>query len=124
MIRNFEYRTIAVYKSAISQTHDPIGSASFGELPIVSQFMKVVFREKPPKPKYCSSWSVVTVSDFLRQQKPVEKISLKMLTFKVTVLLAFTTAARGHELAALDLDSSLMKKEAWEFTLLEHVKNS
>ena len=30
--RDLEYRTIAVYRSAISQTHDPIGSASLGEL--------------------------------------------------------------------------------------------
>ena len=41
------YRTIGVYKSAISQTHDPVGQASLGELPIVSRFMKGVFRLNP-----------------------------------------------------------------------------
>ena len=34
------------------------------------------------------------------------------------------TAARAHELAGLDLNSSFTKEEAWEFTLPQHVKNS
>ena len=95
-----------------------------GELPIVSKLMKGIFRAKPPKPKYCSSWNVAKVLDFLRNQEPLDKIPLKMLTFKLTALLALTTSARAHELAALDLDFSLVKEEAWEFTIPEHVKNS
>ncbi|CAB3991472.1 Hypothetical predicted protein [Paramuricea clavata] len=64
--KDLEYRTIAVYRSTISQTHDPIDSVPLGELPIVSKFMKGVFRAKPPKPKYCSSWNLAKVLDFLR----------------------------------------------------------
>lgn len=45
--RNLEYRTVALYKSAISQTHDPVGSTELGSLPIVSRFMKGVFQSKP-----------------------------------------------------------------------------
>ena len=86
--------------------------------------MKGVFRTKPPKPKYCSSWNVAKVLDFLRNQEPLDKLSLKLLTFKLTVLLALTTSARAHELAALDLDFSLVMEDAWEFTIPEHVKNS
>jgi hypothetical protein len=56
-------------------------------------------------------------------QEPLDKIPLKMLTIKLTVLLAFTTSARAHELEALDLDFSLVKENAWEFTIPEHVKN-
>ena len=64
------------------------------------------------------------VLNFLKDQEPLETISLKMLTLKLTVLLALTTAARAHELAGLDLDFCLAKEEAWEFTIPEHVKNS
>jgi hypothetical protein len=53
--KDLEYRTIAVYRSAISQTRDLIDSVLLGELSIVSKFMKGIFRAKPPKPKYCSS---------------------------------------------------------------------
>jgi hypothetical protein len=122
--KDLEYRTIAVYRSAISQTHDPIDSVPLGELPIVSKFMKGIFRAKPLKPKYCSSLNVAKVLDFLRNQEPLDKNPLKMLTFKLTALLALTTSARAHELAALDLEFSLVKEEAWEFTIPEHVKNS
>ena len=122
--KDLEYRTIAVYRPAISQTHDPIDSVPLGELPIVSKFMKGIFRAKPPKPKYCSSWNVAKVLDFLRNQEPLDKNPVKMLTFKLTSLLALTTSARAHELAALDFDFSLVKEEAWEFTIPEHVKNS
>ena len=122
--RDLEYRNIAVYRSAISQTHDPIGSVALGELPVVSRFMKGVFKAKPPKPKYYSAWNVARVLDFLKDEEPPEKIPLKMLTLKLTVLLALTTAARAHELACLDLDFGLAKMEAWEFTIPEHMKNS
>ena len=74
---DLEYRTIAVYRSAISQTHDPIGSVTLDELPIVSRFMKGVFRAKPPRPKYCSSWNVDMVLNFLKDQERLETISVR-----------------------------------------------
>ena len=86
---DLEYCTIAVYRSAISQTHDPIGSVTLDELPIVSRFMKGVFRAKPPRPKYCSSWNVDMVLNFLKDQERLETISVR------NGLLALTTAARG-----------------------------
>ena len=55
---NLEYRTIALYKSAISQTHEPVGCTELGSLPVVSRFMKGVFKSKPPKPKYCCTWKM------------------------------------------------------------------
>jgi hypothetical protein len=122
--KDLEYRTIAVYRSAISRTHHPIDSVPLGELPIVSKFMKGIFRAKPPKPKYCSSWNVAKVLDFPRNQEPLDQVPLKMITFKLTALLALTTSARAHELAALDIYFSLVMEEASEFTIPEHVNNS
>jgi integrase len=43
---------------------------------------------------------------------------------KLTVLLALTTAARAHELAALDLSCALMKPDTCRFTITIHVKNA
>lgn len=45
---NLEYTTIALYRSAISQPHDPDGSTQLGSLPVVARFMKRVFKIKPP----------------------------------------------------------------------------
>lgn len=98
-----EYRTIAVYKSAISQTHDPIGSTELGNLPIVSRFMQSIFKSKPPKPKYCSTWSVHTALSYLESLEPLEDLTLKQLSYKTALLLALTSAARAHELSPFGL---------------------
>ena len=121
---NLEYRTIALYKLAISQTYDPVGSTELGSLPVVSQFMKGVFKSKPPKPKYCCTWNVQTALPYLESLEPLEDLTLKQLFYKTVLLLALTLAARAHELSSLDLTSSLRKEGLWEFSLPTHIKTS
>ena len=121
---NLAYRTIGVYKSTISQTHDPVGSVSLGELPIVSRFMKGVFRLNPPQPKLCTTWKVQVALEHLKRQRPTEELSLQELSGNLVLLLALTSAARAHELAALDLDHLTKIEDSWEFTLAIHVKQS
>ena len=118
------FRTIGVYKSAISQTHDPVGSVPLGELPIVSRFMKGVFRMNPPQPKLCSTWKVQVALEHLKRQQPIEELSLRELSGNLVLLLALTSAARAHELAALDLNHFMEKEDSWEFSLDIHVKQS
>ena len=118
------YQTIGVYKSAISQTHDHIGSVVLGELPIVSRFMKGVFRMNSTQPKLCTTWKVQAALDHLKRQRPVEELSLREISGNLVLLLALTSAARAHELAALDLDHLTEKEYSWEFTLAVHVKQS
>ena len=72
------YRMIGVYKSAISQIHDPIGSVPLGELPIVSWFMKGVFRMNPPQPKLRTTWKVQVALDHLKRQRPVEELEFTL----------------------------------------------
>ena len=121
---NLEYKTIALYRSAISQALDPVGSTRLGSLPVVARFMKGVFKNKPPKPRYCSTWSVKTALSFLESLEPLEELTLKQLCYKTVLLLALTWAARAHELSALDLTYSLRKEGSWEFSLPTHMKNS
>ena len=58
--KDLEYRTITLYKSAVSQAHYPIVSTQVESPPVVSRFMKGVLKNKSPKPKYCSTWKVGT----------------------------------------------------------------
>lgn len=60
----------------------------------------------------------------LKGQKPVGKVSLRKLSLKLVLLLALTSAARAHELAALDLDHLTEKDDSWKFVLATHVKQS
>ena len=60
--RSLEYRTLAVYKSAISQGHLPVAQTKLGDLPVVSRFMKGIFRMKPTTPRLSSTWDVKRIS--------------------------------------------------------------
>lgn len=113
-----------MYRSAISQTHDPIGALPLGELPIVTRFMKGVFRLNPPKPKLCSTWRVKDVLAHMQAQASVKDLGLKDLSLKLVLLLALTSAARAHEIAALDMQFLTEKEDSWEFSLAIHVKQS
>jgi len=79
---NLEYRTIALYRSAISQAHDPVGSTQLGSLPIVAHFMKGMFKIKPPKPRYCSTLNVKTALSSLESLERLEELTLKQLCYK------------------------------------------
>ena len=96
--QSLEHRTLAVYKSAISQGHLPVGQTKLGDLPVVSHFMKGIFRMKPPTPQLSSTWDVKRLLEFLATLDPPAGLTLKMLSFKLAALLALTSSARAHEL--------------------------
>lgn len=61
---------------------------------IISQFFKGVFRLKPLKPRYSTTWNVDIVLNYLEKQFPLELLSLKQLSEKCLMLLALSTAHR------------------------------
>ena len=110
--RSLSYRTIGVYMACISQLHDLIEGQQVGNLPLVSRFTKDIFELRTPEPRLCSSLELLA------------SLSLKDLCLKLTILLALTSAAPAHELAALDLTCIVRNDDSWEFTIPIHVKNS
>jgi hypothetical protein len=86
--------------------------------------MAGVFRLNPPKPKLCSTWRVKDVLAHMQAQASVEDLGLKDLSLKLVLLLALTSAARVHEIAALDMQFLTEKEDSWEFSLAIHVKQS
>ena len=123
-MRNLAYRTVGVYKACISQLHDPVDEQQLGSLPLVSCFMKGIFQLRPPTPRMCSTWRVGPVLRYLSSLEPLEELSLKVLSLKLTTLLALTSAARAHEIAARDCNHVSKKIDGWEFIIPMHIKNS
>jgi len=105
--KSLEYRALAVYTSAISQGHLPVGQTKLGDLPVVSRFMKGIFRMKPPTPRLSLTWDVKRLFEFLAALDPPAGRTLKMLFLKLAALLALTSSACAHELIKLDLDFNL-----------------
>ena len=113
-----------MYKCAISQGHLPIGQTRLGDLPVVSRFMKGVFRMKPPTPRLSSTWGVKCLLAFLATLDPLSGLALKQLSLKLAESLALSSSARAHELVKLNLSFVSIKNDSWEFTLADHTKVS
>ena len=122
--RKLAYRTMVVYKACISQMLDPVDGIQLGSLPVVSRFMKGLFQLRPATIRTCLTWHVGPVLRYLSSLEPLEELSLKILSLKLTTLLALTSAARAHEMAALDCSYLSKKADSMEFIIPTHVKNS
>ena len=103
MIENgMEYSTLNVYRSALSAYHPEIQGHKVGQHPLVVQFMKGAFNMNPPKPRYSTTWSVDKVLNHIKDMGQNELLSLKLLTMKLAMLMALTSAGRAQELHCLD----------------------
>ena len=107
-----EYSTIGSHRSAISAFHDPIENKKIGEHPRVSALMTGVFNQRPPQPRYTFIWDVETVLIYLRSQPEDNDLSNKLLTLKLVLLIALTSASRASELTNLN-KKCLLRSEVY-----------
>ena len=74
-----------------------------GEHPQVSSAITGVFNNRQLQPKYNVIWDVQLVLDYVQKEFPNNSdLSDKILTFKVAMLLALTSASRARGLHILD----------------------
>lgn len=71
---------------------------------LINRFMKGIFLKKPPVPRYKFTWDVSKVIQFLASLFPLDGLSMKMLTFKVTALIALAAAPRAQTMVSMNLD--------------------
>ena len=102
------YTTINTARSAISAVTIPKNNMTMGSHPLVSRFMKGVYKDSPPTPRYQSTWDVKSVLNYLSSLQNPEKLDLKSLTLKLVMLIALVSAQRGQCLPMLDI--GCMKK--------------
>ena len=56
--QGYQYRSLNAYRSAISSVHEKVDGEPVGQHPLVLQVLKGAFNERPPRPKYHSTWDV------------------------------------------------------------------
>ena len=99
----YEYRTVCTHRSAISALHNNIEGRPVEEHPQVSSLITGVFNKRLSQPKYNFIWDVQLVLDYLKKELSNKNDLLdKLLTFKVAMLLALTSASRVRGLHILD----------------------
>ena len=101
--KGFKFRTLGVYRSAMSSNHERVDGFVIGKHPMMEKFMKGVFSLRPPEPKYFVTWDVRQILNFLKTWAPTESLSLKQLTLKLVILVALITAARNSSVNKMDL---------------------
>ena len=89
--------------------------------PLVTRFLKGVFKLKPSLPRYSVVWDVGTVLKHMQSMAAMEELPLSMLTKKLTTLLALLTAQRCQTLSSLDLD--LMQEIDNEIISVQYTRN-
>ncbi len=96
------YSTINSYRSAISSVHEPVDGVPVGQHPTICRLLKGAALERPPIPRYATTWDVGIVIRHLRAMPETELLSLKDLTFKFIMLAALVSADRGQTLSVLN----------------------
>ena len=100
----YSYETINSARSALSALCERPDGFSLGTHPTIVRFMSGVFNLRPTKPKYKETWDVSKVLSFLQTLPPVQSLSLKLLTFKLAMLIALTQASRAHSISLLSVE--------------------
>ena len=91
-----------------------------GQHPLVTRLMKGVFNDRPPLPRYTSSWNVQTVLLHISSWGGNDSLSLKQLSWKTTMLLALTRPSRPADLSQLNLSGKRDRPDG-EGLLLFHI---
>ena len=93
-----QYRTINLYRSAISITHAPVDGCIIGSHPIISRFIKGIFQLRMPTPKYLVTWDVSVVLGYLQTLSLKNSLSLKQSTSKLAMLMVLISFNRCDSL--------------------------
>ena len=65
--QGYSYNSLNSYRSAISSVHEKRDGYNVGQHPLVTRLLKGVFNDRPPLPRYSSTWNVQTVLNYLEQ---------------------------------------------------------
>jgi len=98
------YSALNTARSALSCILVMDNGIPFGQQQAVKRLMTGFFNINPPKPRYAHTWDVKVVLDLLETWNPIEELSLKTLTLKLTMLLALVSGQRVQTLCLLDLE--------------------
>ena len=121
--RGLKYSAINSARSALSAMLPLYDGKSFGSNPAVVLLCRGASTTNPSKGRYTGFWDVVEVLELFQEWGQNEKLSLKVLTYKVVMLLLLITAQRGQTILNLSLQDAVFERDEVTFflqTLLKH----
>ena len=122
--QGYQYRSLNAYRSAISSVHERVDGYEVGQHPIVTRLIKGAFHERPPQPRYTTTWDVATVTTYLEGLGDNQQMHINDLTHKTVMLMALTRPSRSIDLAGLDTKCLKYSPEGATFTSTALAKQS
>lgn len=114
------YGTLNTLRSAIALINNNVLS----DTQLMKRFFKGVFKLRPIKTKYSSTWDVSLVLDLLESWGSLQELSLEKLSYKTVMLLALASAFRVQSLALIKLNNLKKLKNGVEIKILDLIKTS
>jgi len=122
--KGLSYSAINTARSALSSVLLLGTDTPFGQLPIVTRFMKGIFELRPAFPRHKEIWDLNLVFDYFRKQKPPSQLSLKELSLKVTFLLSLLSGQRCQTISYLRVDNMTKLQDKYVFPIVYKLKQS
>jgi site-specific recombinase XerD len=113
------YGTLNSSRSALSLILGP----KIGTDDRIKRLMKGIYRSKPPKPKYNSTWDPGVVLNYL-VTLPMANVPLEILTRKLVTLLALTTGHRVQTLSFISLSNITFSDDRVKIFIPDIIKTS
>ena len=95
----YQYSSVNAYQSAISSVHEKVDGYTIGRHPMICRLVKGIFQARPPLPHYSHTWDIQKVLSYLTSLGEDPSLSLKHLSWKVTMLLALSRPSRSADLS-------------------------
>ncbi|XP_065918856.1 integrase/recombinase xerD homolog [Dysidea avara] len=113
--QGYQHSSLNSYRSAISSTHEKVDGMPVGQHPTIVRVLKGAYNQRPPLPRYSFTWEVTKVTSYITALGDNESLSLKMLSFKLVVLLALTRPSRSNDLSNLSLKAMRVLPDGVQF---------
>lgn len=114
------YSTLNVARSAIAL----ISLRNIAQDGLISRFLKGVYKKRPARPRYDSTWDITPVLKYLEKLHPLIQQKPKDIAEKTATLLALTTAHRLQTLALIRIENIYVSPEAVIIKIPDLIKTS
>ena len=98
------YGAINTARCALSLVLPRDDGHTVGEHFLIKRFCKACHEQRPPQPRYQRFWSVHKVLNWIANLGMNSELSLKLLAYKVTLLLLLVSSQRGQTILNLHVD--------------------
>ena len=117
------YSAINTAKSMLSALFQIIHKRDIGHEILIQRFMKGIFHKRPVIPKTVFTWDVKTVLRFLETLENA-KLTLRLLSIKLAVLMVLTSGQRCQTLKAIDIRNMEINSEYVKIRIGDLLKQS